>query len=896
MVPQGTESRVGHGEVEQLDIISAQCARASPLAFSRAMSTSDSKGPRKPVKATYAHKRSRNTKAQPSLSSPLEVLGDQPGPDLTRNEMTRRMLKRSRHVGQPTTYDAEQDLNQQQVPERRSKRIKRSNVPAIGSHGQLEFSMSLNDLRPVDPTDAAQFQTPLGEEHIHPSLVMKPLVPEQMSPLPIANRILSRRSSKNLKENSAVSRLSNSREGELASPFASRHSSTNSSPRSKSRPKSKLPTKSNPNLKSRSKSKSRNARPALTTKSHSIASSHTGYDSTSHPNPLHQRHEPNFTMNHSSHPSPFRNGQNPNPMIRNRYPSSHTLTQIPKQDWLVPPRALNRTRTPDDIDMHTPPDFGVIIAGSEIGNSSFLADLPMAFSTPLPTKKSNLASDNGVYASGDGLDLYVSVRSGLSSPSIVDELRPSRTHAPGFGLVHGNNGDLDDVVMDDAPSSARPRRALHISGNSIISSSGDFTMGPVSISATSSSTTAAAALKNTNIDKNRNEKLNETDSLFHVADGSLQEPSPIARKPRSKLKQSMVAHEIAYTTTSAPAPASDPLTGRVRSPSFIDELMASKVPIVTPVSSPKPPPMAESPESVLKEMFDDMGLDADADGPNKSSAAPLARARSLDSPATIQVDPTAVHKGTQKARRTRDRAGTIRASDYQQTKAPLIVKSTITNDGTSVPHAHVRRTRSGTVVGPRAPDTIISPTPAIARHPRTGSSSQAQIQSQYDTHTQSQGLATPAEGIEIDIDIESDDELLLKVPGWIDEDLEYLGPQTHKFHSRALDPQADGESDDDLLLTGKWRDAYGGVREGAMELRQNIRWLKYYIAIPAFGSAWEVEMSEGTRWCVEVKEVPHGKAQKATRVTNSLIFLRFKWGLRDTIGVKIMNDISILGV
>jgi hypothetical protein len=579
-----------------------------PRAVSRSRTTmSDSKGHRKPVKATYAHKKSRNTKAQSSLSSPLEVLGDQPGPEpeLTRNEMTRRMLKRSRH-GQPTIHDEEQDSNPPQVPERRSKRIKRSNVPAISSHGQIEFSMSLNDLRPIDPTDAAQFQTPYGDEYIHPSLVTKPLVPEQMSPLQIANRILSRRSSKNLKENSAMFRLTNSREGVLASPFASRHSSTNSSPRSKSRPKSKLPTKSNPNLKSRSKSISRNARPALTTKSHSIASSHTGYASTSQPN----SHEPNFTMNHSSHPSPLRNGQNLHPMIRNRYPSSHTLTQIPKQDWLVPPRALTRTRTPDDIDMHTPPDFHVIIAGSKFGNSSFLADLPMAFSTPLPTKNFNLASDNGVYASGDGLDLYASVRNGLSSPSIVDELHP---HAPGFELVHGNNGDLDDVVMGDAPSSSKPRRALHISGNSIISSSGDFTMGPVGISATSS-TTATAALKNADINENKNEEPNVTDSLFHTNDGPSQEPSPIARKPRSKLKQSMVAHEIAYTKTSALALDSDLFTGRVRSPSFIDELMASKVPIATPVSSPKPPPMAESPESVLREMFDDMGLDADTDG------------------------------------------------------------------------------------------------------------------------------------------------------------------------------------------------------------------------------------------------------------------------------------------
>ena len=195
-------------------------------------------------------------------------------------------------------------------------------------------------------------------------------------------------------------------------------------------------------------------------------------------------------------------------------------------------------------------------------------------------------------------------------------------------------------------------------------------------------------------------------------------------------------------------------------------------------------------------------------GQNKSSAAPLiARTRSLDSPASIQLDQTATDKGKQKARRARDRAGTIRASDYQHTEALPIVKGTITNGGTDPSHPHARRTRSGTVVGPRASDIVIPPTPVIARYPRTSSSSQTPFQSQYDAHAQSQGLLA-AQAEEIEVDIESDDELLLKAPGWIDAGLEYLGLPTHKFHSRALGPQVDGESDDDLLLTGKWREAY----------------------------------------------------------------------------------------
>lgn len=72
--------------------------------------------------------------------------------------------------------------------------------------------------------------------------------------------------------------------------------------------------------------------------------------------------------------------------------------------------------------------------------------------------------------------------------------------------------------------------------------------------------------------------------------------------------------------------------------------------------------------------------------------------------------------------------------------------------------------------------------------------SSSQCQSQVRTTAQSEVA-----------DIESDDELLLKAPGWLDEDLEYLGLPMHKFHSRALGPQPGEESDDELLLTGKRR-------------------------------------------------------------------------------------------
>ena len=54
---------------------------------------------------------------------------------------------------------------------------------------------------------------------------------------------------------------------------------------------------------------------------------------------------------------------------------------------------------------------------------------------------------------------------------------------------------------------------------------------------------------------------------------------------------------------------------------------------------------------------------------------------------------------------------------------------------------------------------------------------------------------------------ESNDELLLKAPGWIDDDWEYLGPPSQMFNNHALPTQGEDESDDELLLNASgWID------------------------------------------------------------------------------------------
>lgn len=298
------------------------------------MSTSHDQILRRPPRVTYAHKKGR-VSATPSLSSPLQDLDARAV--IPTAEMTRRMLKRSRQGDSFSSRDQEQDSEKQQ--ERSTKRSKHSS----------ESNAAIN-LHLFHPYTSDVFQTPYVEEYIHPSAITKPLVPEDMSPLPIANRILSRASSRNSKENgpSSTSSRHTSRKG-LASPFSSRHNSASSSPRSRSRRKVKP------------KSRSKATRPALARSNSSNTSQHPSF-----------HREPTFIMNQDIQEPSIATKS----IALNRYPSSHTLTQNPRQDWLIPPKALKK-KSP----VHTPPHYGTYISSSD-----FLSDFPMAFSTPLPSQ------------------------------------------------------------------------------------------------------------------------------------------------------------------------------------------------------------------------------------------------------------------------------------------------------------------------------------------------------------------------------------------------------------------------------------------------------------------------------------------------------------------------------
>ncbi|KAF7974111.1 hypothetical protein HWV62_13313 [Athelia sp. TMB] len=679
----------------------------------------------------------RNNALNANISSPLENLADQ-DEDLTRTQMARRMLKRTRQVAQIVEHTEVVDSNEEQERNRKSKRTKRT--VSASSSTKNEYIAPLNDFHSGIPPDASQFQTPFGENYIHPSLISRPLIPEEMSPLPVTNRILSRTASRNFKEN--VTRPQRSSSKGLASPFTSRHNSDNSSPGSKktrrSRSKSKTITK--PGIR----------RPVLATKANSYNS--TSQTATSSKSQVSQHHIPSFTMNHSAHTSP----RHPNPLTRNRFPSSHTLAQISRPDWFVPPKIISRSEASKDSDdeMHTPPDFD--LEGS-IGSSSFLAGLPDTFSklvsTPARKKLPPTASgsEEGQYVMSSRLYAL-----GNDTPAFFHDDDPFR--APTSSFSDGIHNDEDVRMADNEPLS---RKTMHISANSIVSTSGDFTLAP-----------SGYNLPRSNLMNANNH--NQHDSLFPSNDDITMHPS------QAPDYSAPVQRKISLAQKNITSYLSSPAVQGSTSVSFVDVLMAAEPSVQIQIPSPERS-LKESlsrGDVLLEDLLGDMGIH----GSNRKMPS---RTQSLDnSTSTSIVDKS---KGKQTVKRAR--AGTIRASDFQKPQPPALAVDT----------SRARRTRSGTIVGPNASSSIIAPP-----DPQPSSRASARVLSVDDVGMES-----------------SEDELLLKSK-WVDADLEYIGLPARQKGRRAppkprpfsrpparvapVDDVGIDSSDDELLLKSPWVD------------------------------------------------------------------------------------------
>ncbi|KAG1770207.1 hypothetical protein EDD22DRAFT_91503 [Suillus occidentalis] len=312
---------------------------------------------RQPVKVTYAHKRGRAKAAAKLLSSPLEAL-PLDRDDITRSEMSRRMLKRSRGVAN----EGEDTMRLKGRLVKRARQAVESDAP------EAEANVDM-------------FQTPFpSAEYVHSSSVTRPLVPEEFSPVPIVKRILSRTSSRNLKENDTSL--------PLASPFHSRPSSPHTASATKAKARSsRIPL----HLKSRTlsgafqKNDSAYTRRKLSHKDSAVSLNDrklSRKDSTISLNYTKlSRKNSTLSLDEPTRYSPSkhqRRTSSPDP--------SYMLSHIAQQDWISPSKAMT---------IHAGvcrPDPNSIIRPSPIQSlsaSPFVVDCPQ-FLTPPHSRSSNM--------------------------------------------------------------------------------------------------------------------------------------------------------------------------------------------------------------------------------------------------------------------------------------------------------------------------------------------------------------------------------------------------------------------------------------------------------------------------------------------------------------------------
>ncbi|KAF8449317.1 hypothetical protein L210DRAFT_2658394 [Boletus edulis BED1] len=363
---------------------------------------------RQSAPVTYFHRRRRVRDSSKKLpSSPLEVLPPDVD-DLTHTQMTRRMLKRSRRVALAEQIE---DKNVEHIREHLAKRIKRNQEHIFDlEHTEVPFD--------VAPQDDVTFQTPFPSQSARESTVDKPLVPEQLSPVPVVNRVMSRTISRNLKENSTHPQT-------LASPFNSRPGSAAASPTRKSRGRSsRRRSRISLHAKSRTLSGVFKENSRLVSRKDSTASLKNTHGESS---TRHIRHQ--------------------------RYPSgpsaSYMRSQPAQEDWIAPPKALSHTLGSSDIPLlpRTLDDDGEIPSpgGSVRSGGSFYVDQPQFCSTPA-----------------------------ISRLRKVPDLHRRRTRNDNFRKDSPDADDLDIEMMDSTVPAQR--QAIHLSGNSIFSSSDEFTL------------------------------------------------------------------------------------------------------------------------------------------------------------------------------------------------------------------------------------------------------------------------------------------------------------------------------------------------------------------------------------------------------------------------------------
>lgn len=352
--------------------------------------------------------------------------------------MAERMNKRARLAAHSSTTEAGTTSVEEGREDRPSKRTKAHSV----DHSQLTLGddpMSGDYMLDVFSQTSLQLSTPFqavpSDCSMFPSSAVRPsTAPDQLSPLPLAKRILSRTSSRNFKEN-AGQRSSRS----LASPFNSRPGSRASSP--KKPPKKRR----GHHTKSRTLSQSGALKEKIVDRN-IPASLQTNAGLPLHPNATHI----SDIDAHDKAPA----------AAHNRASSIPTFRPALDQTWLVPPKTLSRSSPVADSDTE-----GDNLRRMNVDHEhpSFGRDAPLYVSTPPRRQRSATV---GAWAHG-------------LMPQIDAEPPP-----PVHSFRYDSEVDMTDSSRPGSPTDSRPARAnpprrrrrtiVHMSSDSLFSSSLDF--------------------------------------------------------------------------------------------------------------------------------------------------------------------------------------------------------------------------------------------------------------------------------------------------------------------------------------------------------------------------------------------------------------------------------------
>lgn len=567
--------------------------------------------------------------------------------------------------------------------------VEPSPAPTVPSTPVMDHS------RPSFPLDTHQIYDSLFETPFHPSdeSLIKSYAnstgSDQLSPIPIARRMLSRTSSRNLKENPRSLSHSTSRQG-LASPFASRPASRTASP---------LHT-----------SKSLGKRP-MHAKSRTLSSSFNKLQTSQPPKPT-SATRPEDSIFDSIFSSTIP-GSATGSITHSRSGSipilpSNLLDHIPAQDWLVPAKALSRS-PPSLEDMQ--------LDGLATDHASFYLDEPAKISTPPRRRRTTVTLHNyrPSIAPVDHPDLDGSAK--ISAPRRRRTTVTLQNYRDSIVPIDQSDSvpmDMTDVVaaeqsssissssemeMDSGPPRARRRRrtVVHMSSDSIFSSALDFSAYMTEFSPTKVHGNVNAA------------PAQPTSPPGLVHPGALSSAgTPAALDPAFSPAAAAVPMERQASAPAPGSPAEQPVVTRTVPPT--PEISR---PSLSRRTQSLPSPLATARDE-LPDMFTALGiqgtyqthicasfevdvlLDTPDDVPPDADDSGVGLEKTI-----AEILPASSASRTTHHTHRRDRAGTIRASDF----ARPVLTSESASSGPSNPRMEnrkaaapaTRRTRSGTV-------------------------------------------------------------------------------------------------------------------------------------------------------------------------------------------------------